>query len=70
MQVRKRKGSQEEEEDEEEEINLHGSASTQSLKAGGAPGRSLLVMWLRTGLRLPKEQNKGNIFSADGNRPY
>lgn len=58
---------------EEEEINLHGSASTQSLKAGGAgplPPRETAVAVDGAPSERPKEQNKGNIFSTDGNRPY
>lgn len=69
MQVRKRKKNQ----IEEEEINLHGSASTQSLKAGGAgplPPRETAVAVDGAPSERPKEQNKGNIFSTDGNRPY
>lgn len=67
-------GEEKEKNQEEEEINLHGSASTQSLKAGGGAGplppRDAAVAVDGAPSERPKEQNKGNIFSTDGNRPY
>lgn len=39
-------------------------------RAGPLPPRETDVDVHRALLEQPKEQNKGNIFSTDGNRPY